>query len=1122
MTSDEFDAEDYLSRYPEVRALAMSPQEHFVRFGARLGYTQSSLKENISLQYLTEFDASPQILEGSTSSAAEVYKKSLEIAHNVLDLDFKGEDCIPAEPPVFDVRSIAFYLPQFHPIPENDRWWGKGFTEWTNVSKAVPQYVGHYQPHLAGELGYYDLRVEEVQKRQSELAKSFGLSAFCFYFYWFGGQTLLERPITSWADNDEADLPFCLCWANENWSRRWDGLDEDVLMAQSHSIADDIAFISHISKYLENKKYLKIGEKPLLIVYRPSLLPDPKTTVDRWRHWCRENGIGEIHVSVVQSFDMMNPLEIGFDSAIEFPPMNMGPPDITQQISKINPSFSGTVYDYDFYVDRSNSFPARDYTVYRGVFPSWDNEARRTGKGTSFLGSSPAKFKTFVENAVREARREADPQKRLIFINAWNEWAEGAHLEPDRRYGYAWLSALHDGLKLENARNSVRRLALVVHDGYRHGAQYLALNMARVFSRDLGFDLSIIILGDGPLKQEFEKYGQVYDLAGIDPRSKIALNLAKKLHTQGTKHAICNTSVTGLFLETLCKSGIECISLIHELPNVIAEYKLEGHLKAIWKHAKYTVYPSKYVKESMAHPETSPTITRTQGLYKHNKSSDLSQIDAARTRLRTHFGLNAATDVVLAVAYGDKRKGVDLWADIGRLVAASRPDTVFIWVGEIQGTELEVLNAKIRDYGLEGKFIFPGFQTQTDDFYAGADIYALPSREDPFPSVIMEALQVGIPIVAFEGAGGFDGLLQKGVGELVEMEDCESFANAIVGLLSDKSKRENISSIGRDLIKSDYSFRKYCFDLAYYLGADLKRVSVVVPNYNYAMHLPARLNSILNQGYPLYELIVLDDCSNDDSLNVARNWLKSAPVDWQLVPNQTNSGSPFKQWLKGAQTASGDFLWIAEADDLTLHGFLDTNLGAFENPNVVMGYCQSQQMAGDGTILCADYLEYVSDISATKWLENYFVEGKEEIRSVLAIKNTIPNVSSVVFHRDTLVSELEKNIDYISSFRVAGDWATYVKVLDKGALAFSPEPLNLHRRHQGSITLGSFNEKQLHEILAVQKQIRIDYGLPKDVEQSANAYAQSLYKQFGIDSESWPFIFDNPVFRDYFYNEGDA
>jgi lipopolysaccharide biosynthesis protein len=339
------------------------------------------------------------------------------------------------------VRTVAFYLPQFHPIEENDRWWGKGFTEWTNVTRARPQFVGHYQPHLPGELGFYDLRRPEVQRRQAELAQDYGVSAFCMYFYWFNGKRLLEQPIQQFASDPEIQLPFCLCWANENWTRRWDGLDQEVLIGQKHSDEDDIAFIEYLSEYLKNDRYFRIDGKPVVLVYRPALLPDMAATAERWRDWCRNNSVGEIYLACTKSFSNQDPRDYGLDAAIEFPPINAAPWQGAEP-QLLNPAFSGRMLDWQSFPDESENYSEPEYTVFRSVCPSWDNEARRPGKGTVLLGASPEGYVRWLENAaVDTVERIAAPDERVVFVNAWNEWAEGAHLEPDQRYGYAYLEA---------------------------------------------------------------------------------------------------------------------------------------------------------------------------------------------------------------------------------------------------------------------------------------------------------------------------------------------------------------------------------------------------------------------------------------------------------------------------------------------------------------------------------------------------------------------------------------------------------------------------------------------------------------------------------------------------------
>jgi len=347
----------------------------------------------------------------------------------------------PLTPSKLGVRAIAFYLPQFHPIPENDLWWGKGFTEWTNVTRAVPQFIGHYQPRLPGDLGFYDLRVPDIMRQQVEIAKDYGIGGFCFHHYWFGGRRLLEKPVQDLLANPDIEIDFCLCWANENWSRRWDGSENDVLMEQHHSPEDDIAFIDDLIPSFEDKRYIRVDGKPMLIVYRATLLPDIAATAKRWRERVREFGIDDLYLVAAKSFDVGNPRAFGFDAGVEFPPhqaTGVKPKNRLHQI--INPDFNGHIFDYNDLAARYGKLDPAEFTCHKTVVPAWDNCARKLGRALTYVNSTPENYATWLNEALDITMRRP-PGERLLFINAWNEWAEGAYLEPDRKFGYAYLNA---------------------------------------------------------------------------------------------------------------------------------------------------------------------------------------------------------------------------------------------------------------------------------------------------------------------------------------------------------------------------------------------------------------------------------------------------------------------------------------------------------------------------------------------------------------------------------------------------------------------------------------------------------------------------------------------------------
>lgn len=381
---------------------------------------------------------------------------------------------------VADVNLVAFFLPQFHPIPENDLWWGKGFTEWTNVVKARPLFSGHYQPHLPSDLGFYDLRLRATRQAQIRLAKAHGIDAFCYHYYWFSGRRLLNEPLDDMLADPASDMPFCICWANENWTRSWDGSHRKILIAQRHLPDDDIAFIDSAMPFLKDPRYLTMDGAPLLIVYHPQSLPDSKKTLQIWRERCRGAGIPNLHLSAAMTQWNSEFLRYGFDSGVEFPPHNLDCPSLSEPVEFLAP-FLGRMWNYE---DVAECFLAHDYgperNVFRTVFPSWDNTARRDRRATIILNSTPENYEYWLSRAIHRTRQEFSGQKRFVFINAWNEWAEGCHLEPDQAHGLAFLEAT---ARAKSGRSTV--------SGFRPGESpaagararpSLAQDLARVFA----------------------------------------------------------------------------------------------------------------------------------------------------------------------------------------------------------------------------------------------------------------------------------------------------------------------------------------------------------------------------------------------------------------------------------------------------------------------------------------------------------------------------------------------------------------------------------------------------------------------------------------------------------------
>jgi glycosyltransferase involved in cell wall biosynthesis len=991
------------------------------------------------------------------------------------------------------VKLICFYLPQFHVIPENNEWWGEGFTEWVNVQAARPQFEGHFQPHVPSELGYYNLLDPAVQRRQVELAKLYGVGGFCFYFYWFGGKRLLETPIENYLNDDTLDLPFCLCWANENWNRRWDGLDSEILIAQEHSAKDDLAFIQHIASYMRDPRYIRINGKPLLLVYRPSLLPSAIETATRWREWCLVNGIGEIFLAYTQSFEMADPAVYGFDAAIEFPPNNSAPPDITNSVVPLEKDFRGIVYDWRVFVERSEYYKKTAYTLFRSVCPSWDNTARRKIFGTVFSNNSPALYQRWLENAIRYTQTfHHNSDEQLIFVNAWNEWAEGAHLEPDTRNGYAYLQATRNALETGSAEGR-RRILLVTHDCHPHGAQFLALEVTRQLVRN-GFLPAIVALDGGKLEAEFAR---LCPMLIVSSAGKVSLRefLAKQ-RSLGCSDAITSTVVSGGLLPVLKEQGFRVLSLIHELPGVIHSMKQEENAQCIAELADRIVFPARLVRDqyaTIAPGAMEKAVIRPQGLLRKNPYQGKSR-EAHREVCQRH-GLPIATRLVLCVGYLDQRKGADLFVEIAAQVCQHIEDVVFIWVGHTE-YELECkVRERIDELGLPRRMILVGFDPEPLVYYAAASVYALTSREDPFPNVVLESASVGVPVVAFEGATGAADLIVQQGGLLARYLEVAHFAAQIEELLMCQ-----VTSRVR-LLPPDFSLQRYVLDLKHYLNR-MPRVSVIVPNYNYARLIEVRLDSICTQTYPIYELIILDDASTDNSVTCVENYCRKKDLEEaKLYVNESNSGSVFRQWVKGLQLATGDLVWIAEADDIADPTFLSTLVPAFYEKGLVLAFCQSRQLDENGRVIANDYLAYTEEISE-RWRKDYFGDGIDEIRESLSIKNVIPNVSGVLFNRQALLNALKKIGDELFEYRIAGDWLVYLHVLTQGRLYFSAKSLNDHRRHQLSVTSAIMLEDHLTEVAKAQS-VAHGITLPdENIIVQSRDYLAKLREQFGLNETS--------------------
>lgn len=347
-------------------------------------------------------------------------------------------------------RVIAFYLPQFHPIKENDEWWGKGFTEWRNVTKSKPRFRGHYQPHLPADLGFYDLRIPEVREEQANLAKEYGIDGFCYYHYWFNGRRILERPFNEVYNSGKPNFPFMLCWANETWSRTWQNKKEKILIEQSYSEEDDLNHIRYLLPIFKDPRYIKIDGKPVFVIYRSHNIPNLEQTLHLWRNEALKEGM-ELYICGIEDTHTYGvPFSNrGGDAFIEFQPFSenrawkMHRWSFTWIINSICSKIGYSpvlpiILSYRKYVREMCRLQMPTYKRYPCITPMWDNSARKKRQFFAFKGSTPELYKKWFIH-IFKTFLPYSKNENLIFINAWNEWAEGNHLEPDLKWGMKYL-----------------------------------------------------------------------------------------------------------------------------------------------------------------------------------------------------------------------------------------------------------------------------------------------------------------------------------------------------------------------------------------------------------------------------------------------------------------------------------------------------------------------------------------------------------------------------------------------------------------------------------------------------------------------------------------------------------
>jgi glycosyltransferase involved in cell wall biosynthesis len=1103
----EFDAEYYLRTYPDIALAGVDPFEHFVFHGYKEG-------RNPSVEFDTKFYIQ-RYFKGKTDQNPLLHYLEHRHEDGVFPLPPENEATIPAEIKRFTKPSahfeelrplprsakphakiLAYYLTQFHAFPENDKWWGTGFTEWTNIARGVPRFKDHYQPRIPRDLGFYSLQDVETMRKQVKLAQASGIHGFVFYYYWFNGKRLLERPLEAFLQARDIDMPFCLMWANENWTRRWDGMEGEVLISQDYLSDDDERLLGEYARHFRDPRYIRIQGRPLLMIYRPRLIPDTANVIARWRRIFAEKFSEDPIIIMSQSFDDYDPAPNGMDGAIEFPPHKLTKfvPLINVEVRILDDTFSGQIYSYDDVAKYSLEEPRPDFPLIKTVVPSWDNDARRQGTGLVIHGSTPQKYEAWLSALVEQAQRHPFFGEPIVCVNAWNEWCEGAYLEPDLHFGSAYLNATARAVTGLTRDLATPKILLVGHDAFPSGAQHLLLNIGRTLRSALNIDFEYLLLSGGAMEADYRAVAPVTLLkqAGELPSA------LQQLREKGFSAAIVNTCAAGRAVKLLAEMGIRTISLIHELPRLLREKNLEELARMALASAQRVVFASDYVRDQLVDTvelegEDERFLIRPQGSYKQIEDAP---VEAAL--IRKEFGMEPADRMVLGVGYADLRKGFDLFLQLWNLLRQNNRQVHFCWVGGIDPGLQEWLGQEVERAKATGRFHFTGFRSDMQGFYSAASVYALTSREDPFPTVALEALGVGVPVVAFQESGGIPGLLSRErVGEVVPYCDVPAMARAVERLLR-RAPQEAERARMVELVADKFAFPDYVRDLVRLAVPSLPTISVAVPNYNYAHCLPERLYTIFDQNHPVEEVIVLDDCSTDDSIPVIMKLAEERQRDLSLVINEQNSGSVFAQWEKAAEMAKGEFLWIAEADDLSEPTFLSSLIGLMKgDPDIALGFTDSKAIDGEGQHLYASYKPYYASIEPGALARTEVFEAKDFVTRYLAVKNTILNVSSVLWRRQALLHAMEACRADLKDLRMAGDWRIYLECLAvPGAkIAYVADPLNVHRRHAASVTHSMKAQKHVEEIASMHRAARERFGLTEGGMSTQAAYLAEVTTQ---------------------------
>ncbi len=754
-----------------------------------------------------------------------------------------------------ELKAVAFYLPQFHPIAENNRWWGKGFTEWSNVVRGKPLFRHHYQPRVPADLGYYDLRLEATQVAQAELARKFGIHGFCYYYYWFDGKKLLNQPIEQLARSKEVDVNFCVCWANENWSRNWDGQNRHVLIKQDYSLESNRALILELIPMMKDPRWIRYQGKPLMLVYRISIIPNWAETAQIWREECRKAGLGEIHLCAVRfGLETLQgqPQEFGLDSYVQFPPHESSRKDLRKSVHDLHKDFNGEIFEYNAVADGDIEKYANGYEwpIHRGAMLGWDNTARRLTDARVFHGATPFGFRRWVKSILEQEERFNPGPESLLFINAWNEWAEGTYLEPDQRWGTSNLEAFSSAVHSTPTFSAVTAFKGVA------AASKLEERIQVIGSS---------LVGEGFLREPVEWYSGVsehnpklpsillcahisgHHLFGgerslidvLNAFSKMPVNVIVTLPSGGNKtyvQELCNRCngvyvfkypqwmqnrnafawLTTTFADIIAQHAID---VVHVNTIVLLEPLLAARRMGVTAvtHVRELIALDDPLREQMglqASDIISQVLRRSDWIIgnslatvrlfaKGDKTAYVpNAVDPSALDMNNKFGKTIKFGIVSS---NIPKKGVEDFVEVARRASDVVPNARFVIVGPYNdqiGNWISEIERGERPANLN----FAGYRENPRSAMSELNVVLnLSSFAESFGRTVAEALAARRPVIAYNW-GAISELVQHGeTGYLVPYRDIDAVVNAIVSFIRDPSLVLKMGEKGRSFISEHFS-----------------------------------------------------------------------------------------------------------------------------------------------------------------------------------------------------------------------------------------------------------------------------------------------------------------------------